>query len=143
MTSDEKLDLVKRHYELNSAGNHAAARELLTDDFIIEIPSCMPFAGVFRGKDAFRELIPIVVNAVELKNLEYIATTVGDDHVIELCDFTFEGGEESPTHVAEVFRFRGNQICEVRPFYSDPDAFVAAAERRTSAGISALIGEAN
>lgn len=38
MNHEEQLTLVKQHYALNFAGNHSAARELLTDDFEITIP---------------------------------------------------------------------------------------------------------
>ncbi len=54
MTPEEQLELVKNFYTLNGAGEYLAARELLTDDFFITIPPYMPFAGVYRGKGAFR-----------------------------------------------------------------------------------------
>ena len=67
MTPEEQLELVKLHYALNGAGDYPAAQELVTDDFFITIPAYMPFAGVYRGKGAFRELIPIEANAVAVK----------------------------------------------------------------------------
>jgi ketosteroid isomerase-like protein len=60
MTPEEQRKLVDEHYALGAAGDHAAARELLTDDFVITIPSYMPFAEAHRGKDAFGELIPLM-----------------------------------------------------------------------------------
>ena len=50
MTNEEKLHLVKQHYALNAAGNYDAARELLTDDFSLTIPSYMPFGGTWRAR---------------------------------------------------------------------------------------------
>lgn len=133
MTREEKLDLLKRHYALNGAGDYRAARELLTDDFFITIPSSMPFGGTFRGKDAFVELIPRVVGAVVVTGLKFVETTIGDECAIEIVEFTF-AGNSAPTYVAELIRFRGNQICEIQPFYSDAHAFIAAAERKRQAG---------
>lgn len=69
MKREEQLELVRKHYALNSAGDFAAAGELLTEDFSITIPSSMPFAGTYRGKGAFRELIPIVAQAVPIVRL--------------------------------------------------------------------------
>jgi ketosteroid isomerase-like protein len=130
MTAEEQLALVKKHYDVNRAGDWDAAAELITDDFVITIPSYMPFGGTYRGKTAFQELIPAVANSVRLAGMEYLATTVGDGYAIELVEFTLAGAEDSPTLVSEVVWFRGRQICEIRPFYADYRAFVDAAARR-------------
>lgn len=53
MSPQEQLELVKRHYALQSAGDHPAAEELLTDDFVITIPSAMPFEGSSRARRHF------------------------------------------------------------------------------------------
>jgi len=130
VTPEEQLELVKKHYALNAAGDYPAAQELLTDDFFITIPSYMPFAGVYRGKGAFRELIPIVVETVAVTGMEFVATTVGGDYAVEIVEFTLAGDAGPPFQAAEVIRFRGNQICEIRPFYFDPAPMIAAAARR-------------
>lgn len=91
----------------------------MTDGFVITIPPTMPVAGVFRGKQAFRELIPLVAATVAVAKMEFVATTVGDDHVVEIVEFTLIGAD-APVQVAEVNRFRGDQICEIRTFYPDP-----------------------
>jgi hypothetical protein len=65
--------------------------------------------------------------------MKFVATTVGDDYAVEL---TLAGDAGPPFQVAEVIRFRGNQICEIRPFYFDPSPMIAAAARRKSAGSS-------
>lgn len=121
-----------------------AARDLLTEDFSITIPPYRPFARVYRGKNAFFELIPIVVESVSVTSLNYVAATVGDDYVVELVEFTLAGHDGPPAEVAEVIRFRGNQICEIRPFYFDPAPFIAAAQRNKAAhtgGSAPSLGE--
>ncbi len=130
MTPREQLELVKRHYAFQVAGDQAAAEELLTEDFFITIPSVMPFSGVYQGKKAFRELIPLVASTVAVTNMEFVASTVGDDRVVEIVEFTLAGDPGVTTQVAEVNRFRGNQICEIRPFYCDPGIWIAAARRK-------------
>ncbi len=129
MTPDEQRDLVRRHYALNAAGDHAAARELLTDDFTLTIP--LPFGGTFTGKDAFAEAIPRVMAAVAVDGLRPVATTVGDGYAVEVVEFTFAGDPE-PTEVAELITFRGDKICAIKPFYADASRFVAAAARRAA-----------
>ncbi len=136
MTPDEQRELVKKHYALNTAGDQAAAEELLTDDFFITIPPYMPFAGVYRGKGAFRELIPLVAETVGLAGVKFVATTVGDDYAVEIVEFTIAGEVGPPVEAAEVIRFRGNQICEIRTFFFDPGPMIAAAARRKPTGSS-------
>jgi ketosteroid isomerase-like protein len=136
MTPEQQLELVKKHYALNGAGDYPAAQELLTDDFFITIPAYMPFGGVYRGKGAFRELIPIVVKMVGVTGLKFVATTVGGDYAVEIVEFTLAGDAGPPFQAAEVIRFRGNQICEIRPYYFDPAPMIAAAARRKQTGTS-------
>jgi hypothetical protein len=56
----------------------------------------MPFAGTYRGKGAFRELIPIVVGTVGVTSMKYVATTVGDDYAVEIVEFTLARDTGSP-----------------------------------------------
>ena len=133
MTPEEQIELVKRHYALNASGDYAAAEDLLTDDFVITIPSFLPFAGVYRGKKAFRELIPRVVESLAVVKIKSVATTVGDDHAVEVVEFTFAGDDGVTVQNTEVIRFRGQQICEIRPFYHDPAPWIAAAARLKAA----------
>ena len=130
MTSEERLAVIEKHYVLNSAGDYSAARELLTDDFEINIPPPLSFAGVYRGKDAFVELIPLVVASISPTSITRIATTIGGDYAVVLVEFRFAGDDGPPARVAEALRFRGKQICEVRPYYFDLAPMLAAAARR-------------
>lgn len=128
MSPEEQLDLVKRHYALNSAGDFDTAAELVTDDFVITIPPYMPFAGEYRGKTAMRTLIPIVVATVSVSGVKYVATTVGDGYVAELVEFTLAENDGPPMQAVEVNSFRSNQICEIRPYYFDATLMVQAAK---------------
>jgi ketosteroid isomerase-like protein len=132
MTAEERRDLVGRFYKLNAQGDRDAAEQLLTDDFVITTPAYMPFGGTFRGKGAFRELIPRVASTIPLGKLEFLETTVGEEFAVELVDFALEG-QEGPLRVAEVIRFRGDEICEISPFYFDPAPWIAAGERKKAA----------
>jgi ketosteroid isomerase-like protein len=130
MTPEQQLDLVKRHYALNSAGEFDSAAELVTDDFVITIPPYLPFAGTYRGKTAMRTLIPIVVSSVSVSTVKYVATTVGDGYVAELVEFTLAGYDGPPMQAVEVNTFRGEQICEIRPYYFDATSMVDAARAK-------------
>jgi hypothetical protein len=78
-------------------------------------------------------LIPIVVKAIAVTGMKFVATTVGDDHAVEIVEFMLDGYEGPPVQVAEVIRFRGNLICEIRPFYFDARPMIAVAAKRKAA----------
>jgi hypothetical protein len=46
---------------------------------------------------------------------------------IRLADPTLE-----PVEVCEMFRFRGNKVCEIRPFYFDPATMMRAVAAKTA-----------
>lgn len=71
-----------------------------------------------------------MVNSVAVSGLTYVATTVGNDHATEIVDFTLAGDPNPPVRVVEVIQFRGDQICEIRPYYFDPSPFIEAAARK-------------
>ena len=85
------------------------------------------------GKDAFREVIPIVRQEIAVKELRFVATTLSDDYAVEVVEFILEDHDGAPLPVAELIRFRGKQICEVKPFYNDPFPMIEIATRRMAA----------
>ncbi len=127
MTPDEQLQVVRKHYSLNATQDWDAAAALLTEDFSITIPPFQPFAGVYRGKRAFQELIPKVAQSIGVSGIRSIATTVGDGYAVEITEFVFTGYDGPPIRNAEVIEFRGEQIWQIQPFYADPDPWIAAA----------------
>jgi ketosteroid isomerase-like protein len=130
MKPEHQLEIVKRHYALNAAGDFEAAASLVTDDFVITIPPYMPFSGVYRGKTAMRQLIPLVVSSVSVTGVKFVAATAGDGYVAELVEWTLAGFDGPPMQGVEVNSFRGNLICEIRPYYFDATSMVEAAKRK-------------
>jgi hypothetical protein len=56
MTHDEIVKYVDDLYECTGVGDFDRAETMLTDDFFITEADSLPFAGVYRGKTALREL---------------------------------------------------------------------------------------
>lgn len=72
----------------------------------------------------------------KLVKRHYALSAAGDHEAAQECltdEFTLAGHDGPPVEVAEVVWFRGNQICEIRPFYFDPEPFIAAAARNSAA----------
>ena len=119
MTNEEKLALVESLYAKSGAGDFDAVEELLTDDFFIREADDLPMAGEYRGKTALRELYSHVFGTLKVADLAPEGMTVGGDYVVNLISFCFENPDLAPAQLAEVFRFRGDKVCEIRPYYFD------------------------
>ena len=119
MTNEEKLALVESLYAKSGAGDFDAVELLLTDDFFIREADGLPMAGEYRGKTALRELYSHVFGTLKVADLEPEGMTVGGDYVVNLISFRFENPDLAPAQLAEVFRLRGDKVCEIRPYYFD------------------------
>ena len=126
MTDDEKLAIVAELYASTGAGDFDTAESLLTDDFFIIEAEGLPMAGEYRGKTALRGLYAHVFGTLKVADLEPEGMSVGGDYVVNLISFRFENPDLASAQLAEVFRFRGDKVCEIRPYYFDPQPIVDA-----------------
>ena len=126
MTDDEKLAIVNTIYASTGAGDFDTAESLLTDDFFIIEAEGLPMAGEYRGKTALRGLYAHVFGTLKVADLEPEGMSVGGDYVVNLISFRFENPDLASAQLAEVFRFRGDKVCEIRPYYFDPKPIVDA-----------------
>ena len=126
MTDDEKLAIVAELYASTGAGDFDTAERLLTDDFFIIEAEGLPMAGEYRGKTALRGLYAHVFGTLKVADLEPEGMSVGGDYVVNLISFRFENPDLASAQLAEVFRFRGDKLCEIRPYYFDPKPIVDA-----------------
>ena len=126
MTDDEKLAIVAELYASTGAGDFDTAESLLTDDFFIIEAEGLPMAGEYRGKTALRGLYAHVFGTLKVADLEPEGMSVGGDYVVNLISFRFENPDLASAQLAEVFRFRGDKVCEIRPYYFDPKPIVDA-----------------
>ena len=122
---DDKQRIVAELYAATGRGDWAAAEAHLTDDFFITEADGLPFSGVYSGRGALRELYTKVLPMLRVEALEIVETTTGAEHAVTLVDFGLPGGARA--RIAEVFRFRGALVCEIRPYYFDPAPVWAAA----------------
>ncbi len=122
---EQQLAVARALYDTTGKGDWAGAEALLTDDFYVTEASTLPYAGVYRGRAALRELFTRVMSSMSVTSLEVKALTQGDDHVVAILDLVL-GASGSRVQIAEMFRFRGDRVCEIRPYYFDPSPVLAA-----------------
>jgi hypothetical protein len=108
---------------------------MLTEDFFVTEADPLPMAGVYRGQNALRELYGKVMGMMDVAGLDRVQTTAGGDYAVCIMAFRFADPALPPAQLCEVFRFRGDKVCEIRPYYFDPNTIVAACEaKRAKAG---------
>jgi ketosteroid isomerase-like protein len=131
MTHDEIVSFVDALYACTGEGDFDLAETMLTDDFFITEADTLPFAGVYRGKTALRELYSKVMGMMDVSGLNRVITTTSGDTAVCLLSFEFTDPALKPAHLAEVFEFRDGKACEIRPYYFDPTTIVAACEAKS------------
>ena len=120
-------------YELTGTGNWTEVEKFLTEDFFVTEASTLPYAGVYRGKGALRELYTKVMSMMDVVDLKIHETTVGHDHAVTILDMVLAGDPPVPVSLTEMFRFRDGKVCEIRPYYFDTTGIVKACEAKKRA----------
>jgi ketosteroid isomerase-like protein len=133
MTHEQVLQLVDDLYAATGIGDFDKAEELLTDDFFITEADTLPFAGVYKGRTALRELYAKVMGMMDVAGLNRVQTTSGGDYAVTILSFEFVDPELEPAHLCELFRFRDGKVCEIRPYYFDPSSIIAACNAKANA----------
>ena len=126
MTPEEILKFVDDLYAATGVGDFDTAETMLTDDFFITEADTLPMAGIYRGRTALRELYAKVMGMMDVAGLDRIQTTAGGDYAVCILSFRFADPSLAPAHLCELFHFRGDKVCEIRPYYYDPAPIIAA-----------------
>jgi SnoaL-like domain len=130
LSHEQILQLVDDLYAATGVGDFDKAEELLTDDFFITEADTLPFAGVYKGRTALRELYAKVMGMMDVSALNRVQTTTGGDFAVTILSFEFVDHALAPAHLCELFRFCDGMICEIRPYYFDPAPIIAACQSK-------------
>lgn len=133
MTPDAMIRAVDDLYAATGTGDWDRAAAMLTDDFVVTEADTLPMAGVYRGKNALRDLYIKVMGMMDVAGLDRVETTAGRDHAVTILSFRFADPALPPARLLELFRFRDGLICEIVPYYFDPAPIVAACAAKSAA----------
>ena len=117
--------IVQEVYGRVGAGDWEGAERYLSDDLVIIEAENLPYAGLYTGRGALRELHGIVMAHWIDPVLDFHAMTAGDGHVVSLVTFHFtsrRSGRRIAMPLAEVFRIEAGKVVEIKPFYFDTKA---------------------
>lgn len=132
MTHEDMIAFVDQLYAATGVGDWDKAAAMLTDDFFVTEAEGLPMAGVYRGKYALRDLFIKVMGMLDVAALDRVQTTAGGDYAVTVLTMRFADPAIPPAELCELFRFRDGKCCEIKPYYFDPQAIVAAARAKTA-----------
>ncbi len=128
LSPEEMTRFAEDLYAATGVGDWDKAASMLTDDFIVSEAPGLPMEGIYRGKNALKELYIKVMGLVDVAGLNRVETTAGKDHAVTILSFQFADPSLPPAELCEMFRFHDGKCCEIKPFYFDHAVFRAAAE---------------
>jgi len=118
-------------YKATGRGDWVKAASLMTPDILIKEAPSVPFAGVYRGVEAMRELFAEVVRSLGVTGIEIREVTAGGEWVVVLLDLLLPGDPPVRAPLAESFRLTDGKVCEIVPYYFDTDLLAQAAARQS------------
>lgn len=122
---NEKLvTIVKALYQCLATQDWETYQFHLHPEFRVVESDSLPYPGTFYGMDGFNKLFGIVLD--QFSEFEPMPSRIcaGEDHVMVWVDIKMTGrksGKSIHTQLIEVFRFSGDKLIEIRPFYFDTD----------------------
>jgi ketosteroid isomerase-like protein len=126
LTRDAIKDIVEALYSSSAVGDFDTAEALFTDDFFITEAEGLPFAGLYEGKTALRQLFTKVMGMMDVAGLDRSFLAVSDSEAVCHVTFRFVDASLKPAELLELFRFRDGKVCEIKPYYFDPAPVIAA-----------------
>ncbi|MEY2944006.1 MAG: hypothetical protein RLY97_2020 [Pseudomonadota bacterium] len=123
----DKQAIINALYAATGVGDFDAAETMLTDDFFVTEAEGLPYAGVYKGKTALRELYTKVMSMMDVAGLEITAhCTTDGEYACTLLQFSFTDPKLAPAPLAEMYKFRDGKVCEIKPYYFDLAPIIAA-----------------
>ena len=124
----ELSEIVDAIYGAAATGDFDTIETYVADDFRVEMSPALPFAGLYQGKGALRELFPAVMGALGVTNIDRSEYMVSSDSVSYKATMSVAAPDVDPLEMLEVFHFRDGKVCEIRAYYFDPQHVASACE---------------
>jgi uncharacterized protein len=122
MTEHNLIGIVSELYEALPKMDWETYESHLHPDFCLVESDALPYAGTFHGMKGFMELIEKVFTLFSEFDAKPGVVCVGEDHVMVWVNIRMTGRNSNKTidtQLIEVFKFKGDKLAEIRPFYFD------------------------
>ena len=119
--SQSNKEKVQAMFDAMAAGDLELMKSYLHPEVIVNEAECLPYSGIYRGPDAYIELVHKVVGSWDDLQLSVNAMSESGNMVMVVSEFAgkSKAGVAFNMPMTEVFHFTDGKISEVRPYYFD------------------------
>lgn len=136
MTTDEAEDkrkakaiernkmIARTYYECGERGDMSEFFELADDDFTVTAPAYLPWGGMHRGKERFRQILTQAGAHVDFGRFAIDSLTAEDNRVVALVRAGVVGGP-SMLRMSEHWEFKNGLASSLWVAYFEPEALLS------------------
>ena len=125
------VNLVNIFFQYAREGNFVELEAMMTDDIEIIESESLPFAGRYTGKKALQDLYTKIMPMLRISEVRQFNLMLGESSVCCEVELIPEGSDEV-IELMEMYVFRGDKLCMIKPFYYNHDQVHAVAKANTS-----------
>ena len=121
-------DIKARFVAALGAGDWDGVAELVHPDFELREPAALPYGGVYKGIDGFKQCLGLIQAAHKTTNLETWHTYFAAEPDRMIGESFWRGiphgtGREAASKVIEQFEFRDGRIAAITVYWFDIPAY--------------------
>jgi ketosteroid isomerase-like protein len=125
------INLVNIFFEYARQGNFVELEAMMTDDIVIIEADSLPFAGKYTGKKALQNLYTKIMPMMQIAEVKQSNLMLGESSVCCEVELHPKGSDEV-IELMEMYVFRGDKLCMIKPFYFNHDQVLAIAKANTA-----------
>lgn len=125
------INLVNIFFEYARQGNFVELEAMMTDDIVIIESDSLPFAGRYTGKKALQNLYTKIMPMLKISEVKQSNLMLGESSVC--CEVELHPtGSDEVIELMEMYVFRGDKLCMIKPFYFNHDQVHSVAKANTA-----------
>ena len=125
------INLVNIFFEYARQGNFVELEAMMTDDIVIIESDSLPFAGRYTGKKALQNLYTKIMPMLKISEVKQSNLMLGESSVC--CEVELHPtGSDEVIELMEMYVFRGDKLCMIKPFYFNHDQVHAISKANTA-----------
>ena len=123
----DHVEIMRKFYQKIEEGDIDYVLSVLHPELLFHVPESLLYGGVHRGIQGFQEVVQTANQTWQDLQVEPKRFLDAGEYVIVILRLTWTNqktGKHAETDLAEFFKFDGNKIIEILPFYWDTAAML-------------------
>ena len=125
------VNLVNLFFQYAREGKFDELEAMMTDDIEIIESESLPMAGKYTGKKALQNLYAKIMPMLRISEVRQFNLMLGESSVCCEVELSVEGSDEV-IELMEMYVFRDDKLCLIKPYYYNHDHVHAVAKANAS-----------